>query len=159
MQTNITIRPATLDDLETLFHFQADEEAAHIAAFVNEHYKDKEAYIAKWTKLITEGKVYVYAIIADEQIAGTVGAWQMVDEWQITYWIDKAQWGKGIATAAAQQFLEVFTTRPIYGRVAFDNAGSIKVLVKNGFERTGTDMYHSHARGREIEEIIYKRGH
>jgi [ribosomal protein S5]-alanine N-acetyltransferase len=155
---HLTIRPATIADLDTLFHFQTNEEARQMAAFTPENWNDKDAYTAKWTKLINEGKVYVYCIIVDGQIAGTVGAWQRENEWQITYWIDRAQWGKGVATEAVRQFLQVFTTRPIYGSAAFDNHGSLKVLEKCGFKPHATDKGHANARGREIEEVIYKLG-
>ena len=150
------IRPTTIADLETLFTFQLDEDARQIAAFIPENWADKEAYIAKWTRLISEGKVYIYTIIVDEEIVGSIGSWQLEDEWQITYWINKAYWGRGIATAALREFLKVFTTRPLYGRAAFDNMGSIAVMEKCGFLHTGNDMYHSHARGKEIEELIFK---
>lgn len=150
------IRPTTIADLDTLHTFQLDEEASHMAAFMGENWTDKDAYVAKWTKLITEGKVYTYVIIVDDEVVGTVGSWQQGDDWQITYWINKAYWGRGIAAQAVQQFLKVFTIRPIYGCAAFDNQRSIRVLEKNGFIKTGTDMFHARARGKEIEEVIHR---
>ena len=75
---------------------------------------------------------------------------------EITYWIGKDFWGKGIATDALKQFLEIEKTRPIYGRVAFDNLGSKRVLEKCGFEQIGTDKGFANARGKEIVEFIYK---
>jgi [ribosomal protein S5]-alanine N-acetyltransferase len=150
------LRPTTITDLDTLYTFQLDEEASQMAAFMPENWTDKDAYIAKWTKLITEGEVHAYTIIVDEKIVGSIGSYPMEGEWQITYWVGREFWGRGIATEAARAFLQLFTTRPIYGRAAFDNAGSIKVLEKCGFVKTGTDRYQSHARGKEIEELIYK---
>jgi ribosomal-protein-alanine N-acetyltransferase len=46
-------------------------------------------------------------------------------------------WGKGIATKALTEFLNIETIRPIFGRVAFDNFGSQKVLEKCGFDKVG----------------------
>jgi RimJ/RimL family protein N-acetyltransferase len=40
--------------------------------------------------------------------------------------------------------------------VAADNSGSIRVLEKNGFKRTGTERGYANARGREIEEFVYQ---
>src|SRR5918999_1935703 len=45
--------------------------------------------------------------------------------------------GQGIATAALAAFLEELDTRPLYAHVATHNVGSIRVLEKCGFERTG----------------------
>jgi [ribosomal protein S5]-alanine N-acetyltransferase len=42
-------------------------------------------------------------------------------------------WGMGIATKALKAFLMKENTRPIFGRVAFDNFGSQKVLEKCNF--------------------------
>lgn len=72
------------------------------------------------------------------------------------YWIDRKFWGQGIATTALKEFLNMEQARPIYGRVAFDNYGSQKVLEKCGFIKIGTDKGFANARQTEIEEFIYK---
>ncbi|MGN6801415.1 MAG: GNAT family N-acetyltransferase [Ginsengibacter sp.] len=74
----------------------------------------------------------------------------------MTYWIDKSFWGKGIATTALKNLLVIVNTRPIFGRVAFDNFGSQKVLEKCGFVRIGSDKGFANARKKDIEEFIYK---
>ncbi len=150
------LRPTTIADLETLYTFQLDDEAAYIAAFVSEDRADKAAYIAKWTKHLASDKAISYTITIDDQVTGSVGSYEMEGEWQITYWLDKQFWGRGIATAAAKEFLKLFPTRPLYGRAAFDNIASIKVMQNCGFVHVGNDMYYAHARGKEIEEVIYK---
>ena len=75
---------------------------------------------------------------------------------EITYWIDRKFWGRGIATKALKELLKMEPARPIFGRVAFDNFGSQKVLEKCGFEKIGSDKGFSTVRGTEIEEYIYK---
>ncbi len=78
------------------------------------------------------------------------------NEAEITYWIDKKFWGQGIATTALKELLKIEQVRPIYGRVAFDNYGSQKVLEKCGFVKIGKDKGFANARQAEIEEYIYK---
>ena len=80
----------------------------------------------------------------------------MDNEAEITYWIDRKLWGKGVATTALKDFLKIEQSRPIFGRVAFDNYGSQKVLEKCGFVRIGKDKGFANARQAEIEEYIYK---
>lgn len=75
---------------------------------------------------------------------------------EITYWIDRKYWGQGIGTKTLKAFLTIETNRPIFGRVAFDNFGSQKVLEKCGFVKIGTDKGFANARQSEIEEFIYK---
>ena len=52
--------------------------------------------------------------------------------------------------------MKVEQSRPIFGRVAFDNFASQKVLEKCGFEKIGKDIGFANARQTEIEEFIYK---
>jgi [ribosomal protein S5]-alanine N-acetyltransferase len=46
--------------------------------------------------------------------------------------------------------------RPVFERVAYDNAGSQKVLERSGFVKIGTDKGFANARQAAIEEYIYK---
>ena len=75
---------------------------------------------------------------------------------KFTYWIDRKFWKQGIASTALKEFLQIELTRPIFGRVAFDNFGSQKVLEKCGFVKIGLDKGFANARQTEIEEFIYK---
>jgi RimJ/RimL family protein N-acetyltransferase len=95
-------------------------------------------------------------IFVDQIIAGSISKFEMEGEAEITYWIDKKFWGKGVATEALRQLLTIENSRPIFGRVAFDNFASQKVLEKCGFIKVGSDRGFANARHTEIEEYIYK---
>ncbi len=152
---SVELRKTLPDDLETLFAHQADDDAGHMAAFVNEKWKDKEAYLAKWNKLLTDETLNIRTIVVDSIIVGSISTWLLGDELQLAYGIGKAYWNKGIATAALQQFLTIATHRPLYGRVAFDNIGSARVLTKCGFKKIAEDQYYAFARKKEIAEFVY----
>ncbi len=72
--------------------------------------------------------------------------------------IDRAVWGKGIASQALALLLPMIAVRPVYARAASDNIGSLRVLEKAGFTVIGTDTGHASARGGEIEETILRLG-
>ena len=55
----------------------------------------------------------------------------------VGYWIDRAHWGKGIATQALEAFVGTIDIRPLYAQVATSNIGSIRVLEKCGFVKIG----------------------
>ncbi|GGC43940.1 N-acetyltransferase [Parapedobacter defluvii] len=151
----ITLRPTEITDLEDLFLFQLDDDANYLAAFTSEDPTDKQAYFEKFTKLLSDPTVNQQTILADENTVGSIAKFERNGEAEITYWIDKTYWGKGIATTALRDFLSIETIRPIFGRVAFDNYGSQKVLEKCGFVRIGFDKGFANARRVEIEEFIY----
>ena len=154
--TKIVLRKAVIDDLEFFFNFQLDKEANHLAAFTPKDPTDKSAYLIKYTKLLSDPTVNHQTILVDNVIAGSIAKFEMEGDAEITYWIDKKFWGKGVATSALKQFLTVENTRPIFGRVAFDNFGSQRVLEKCGFKKIGKDKGFANTRQAEIEEFIYR---
>ena len=152
----LKLRQTEKPDLELLFQFQLDKEANYLAAFTPKDPTDKEAYFEKFTKLLNDPTINMQTILVDETIAGSIAKFEMEGDTEITYWIDRNFWGKGIATTALKNFLTIENTRPIFGRVAFDNLASQKVLEKCGFVKIGKEKGFANARQTEIEEFIYK---
>ncbi len=153
---NITLIKTVIEDLETLFKFQLDKEANYLAAFTSKDPNDKAAYIEKYSKHLSDPAINMWTILANNEIAGSIAKYVIESDAEITYWIDRKYWGRGIATNALTKFLMIEQTRPLYGRTAYDNYGSQKVLEKCGFKRIGKDKGFANARQTEIEEIIYK---
>ena len=152
----LILQRSTIEDLKILFEFQLDTEANYLAAFTAKDPSDREAYLNKYSKFLTDPTINMRTILADNIIVGSIAKFEIEGNAEITYWIDKKFWGKGIATTALKNFLAIESTRPISGRVAFDNFGSQKVLEKCGFVRVGKDSGFANARQAEIEEFIYK---
>jgi len=153
---DIKLRPTEITDLDTLFQFQLDKEGGYLAAFMPKDPTDKTAYINKYSKLLDDPTVNNQTIILDNTIVGSIAKFVIQGDTEITYWIDRKFWGQGIATTALSDFLKIEQARPIFGRVAFDNFGSQKVLEKCGFDKVGSDKGFANARQTEIEEFIYK---
>ncbi len=152
----IILRRAKISDLEFFFQYQLNKEANYLAAFTSKDSNDKEAYFEKYTKHLNDPTINTQTILVDKTIVGSIAKFEMEGRTEITYWIDRSFWGKGIATTALKKFLIIENTRPIYGRVAFDNFGSQKVLEKCGFVKVGADKGFANARQAEIEEFIYR---
>lgn len=152
----IKLRRTEESDLEFLFEFQLDEEANRLAAFTPKNHADKQAYVEKYTKILNDPAKNTQTILVDGIIAGSVSKFEIGGDAEITYWIDRRFWGKGVATTALEKFLSVENTRPIFGRVAFDNFGSQRVLEKCGFVKIGADKGFANARQAETAEFIYK---
>ncbi|MBP8192811.1 MAG: GNAT family N-acetyltransferase [Chitinophagales bacterium] len=156
MNINITLAEVKKEDLNAFFQFQLDKEASYLAAFTAKDSNDETAYVERYSKYLTDPTINMRTIMADGEIAGSISKYVIEEEAEITYWMDRKFWGKGIATAALSAFLQIEQSRPIYGRVAFDNFGSQRVLEKCGFVKIGTDKGFANARQTEIEEYIYK---
>ena len=156
MKQKIILKPTEIADLELLFEFQLDEEARHMAAFTSENSGNKEAYLKKYGELLQNPTITNRTIYYGNEVAGSIAKFEMDGHAEITYWIDKRFWGLGIATQALLELLKIEKSRPIFGRVAFDNFGSQKVLEKCGFSRIGEDKGFANARKEEIREYIYR---
>jgi RimJ/RimL family protein N-acetyltransferase len=153
---DIKLRPTGISDLSILFKFQLDKKGGYLAAFMPKDPTDRSAYINKQTKLLNDPTVNNQTIIFNNTIVGSIGKFVMEGKTEITYWIDRSFWAQGIATTALRAFLKMELSRPIYGRVAFDNLGSQKVLEKCGFIKIGSDIGFANARQTEIVAFIYK---
>lgn len=156
MPNNITLSKTREEDLNLFFQFQLDKEAIYLAAFTPKDPTDKPAYIEKFTKHLADPTINNMTIKVDDVIVGSIAKFIMFGDTEITYWIDKKYWGKGIASSALKEFLKIEKTRPMYGRAAFDNFGSQKVLEKCGFKKIGEDKGFANARQEKIVEFIYK---
>lgn len=154
--SNISLTKTEKDDLYIFFQFQLDEEANYLAAFTPKDPNDKTTYIDKYTAHLADPTINMWTIKADNEIVGSVAKFVREGDAEITYWIDRKCWGQGIATTALKNLLKIEPARPIYGRVAFDNYGSQKVLEKCGFIKVGKEKGFANARQAEIEEYIYK---
>jgi RimJ/RimL family protein N-acetyltransferase len=94
--------------------------------------------------------------VAGGQVAGYIACYPQDGHLEVTYWLGREFWGRGLATQALQQMLKLVATRPIFGRAATDNLGSIRVLQKCGFKIVGQDKGFAHGRGEETEESILR---
>jgi len=152
----IQLKPTEIADLPILYEFQLDKEAIHMAAFTSKNPTDKAAYLEKFTKHLNDPTINQHTIWVDNAIAGSIAKYERDGHAEITYWIARNHWGKGIGTSALKNFLAIELSRPIYGGAAFDNYGSQRVLEKCGFVKIATDKGFANARGAEIEEVIYR---
>ena len=148
------LRDVSDGDLDTLFEHWTDPEANQMAAFTAADPSDRGAFDACWARPRGDEAITARTIEVDGQVVGTISSWSNQGEREVTYWIGREHWGKGIATRALREFLEVERERPLYGVAAKDNAGSIRVLEKCGFAPVGEGKGFANARGEEIEELI-----
>jgi RimJ/RimL family protein N-acetyltransferase len=151
----LTLREVRDEDLPLLFEQWADPVAAHMAAFTAPDHMDRDAFERRWSRLRADETVLTRVIVVDD-VAGTIGSWGDSGEREVTYWIGRSYWGKGIATDALNAFLAGDQSRPLHARVASDNVASHRVLEKCGFRVVATERGFADARSGEIEEFVLR---
>ena len=150
------LREVRDEDLAVLFEQWADPVAAQMAAFTVPDHMDRDAFECRWSRLRADETLINRAIVVDGEVAGTIGSWGDPREREVTYWIGRSYWGKGIATCALDAFLTVDLSRPLHARVASDNVASQRVLEKCGFRVIATERGFARARSREIAEVVLR---
>jgi RimJ/RimL family protein N-acetyltransferase len=139
----VTLRDVIKEDLPIFFEHQADPDACQMAAFPP---RERDAFMAHWARIMANPDNDKQTILFDGQVAGNVVGFGMEGKREVGYWIGKSYWGKGIATQALAQFLQIVKIRPLFAHVVSHNIASRRVLEKCGF---------SYLR-QEGEEIILK---
>lgn len=117
-------------DLEAFFEHQADRDAAALADVPS---RDRPAFDAHWERLIADPAIVIRTIEDDGAVAGYVFTFIHDGERVVGYWLGREHWGRGIASAALREFLELVDERPLRATVAPANRASVRVLEKNGF--------------------------
>jgi RimJ/RimL family protein N-acetyltransferase len=154
----ITIRDIESSNLETFYGHQLDPEAIRMAAFVCEDPKDRVAFDAHWDKILHSSQITKRTIVAEGRVAGHISCFPHGENIEVTYWLGREFWGRGLATQALNRMLQLVADRPIFARAATDNIGSIRVLEKCGFKIIGKNRDFAHGRGVATEEYILRRG-
>ena len=152
----LTLREVRDEDLPLLFEQWADPVAAHMAAFTAPDHMDPDAFERRWSRLRADETVLNRVIVVDDVVAGTIGSWGDPGEREVTYWIGRSYWGRGIATDALNAFLDVERSRPLHARVVSDNVASRRVLEKCGFRLAEEGRWFANARGAEIDELLLR---
>lgn len=130
MGNEVTLREVRDDDLPIFFLHQSDPESNRLASFPA---RDPAAFAAHWQKIRADASIILRTILVDGQVAGNLVSFDQGGGREIGYWLGREFWGRGVATSALAQFLDIVTVRPLHAVLAPHNVASRRVLEKCGF--------------------------
>jgi RimJ/RimL family protein N-acetyltransferase len=113
-----------------MYELQLDPESNRMAATIP---RSREAFDAHWAKVLAEPGNTTRAVLLDGQVVGYISCFPMDGGDHVGYWIDRAYWGRGIASRALRLLLREVFKRPLVATVATGNGASLRVLQKCGF--------------------------
>ena len=140
------LREVVEADLPVFYEHQRDREAAAMAAFPP---RERDAFMAHWAKTLANDSALTWTVVSDGAVAGNIGCWEDDGRRLVGYWIGREFWGRGLATQALAELLDVVNARPLHAYVAKSNVASIRVLEKCGFVKVG-----EHTGDDGIEELL-----
>ncbi len=111
--TVVTLRPVEDSDLDALFAQMRDPTGVRMAAFTPENPDDRHAFDAHMARVRSSPDITHRAVVCDgRRFAGSIASFPADGQAEVTYWIDRALWGQGIATRALALLLELVPARP-----------------------------------------------
>jgi RimJ/RimL family protein N-acetyltransferase len=152
----VNLRGLEARDLDAIFAWESDPTAVELAAFTGSQPGDRSAFDARIARILSRPDVLHRAIERDGELVGTIASFTMEGEREVTYWINPACWGQGIASAALGELLVLDQSRPLFARVADHNLGSRRVLERAGFVVIASETSWADGLGREVLERIYR---
>lgn len=127
---DLQLRAVTMADVPELFRQQSDPESNAMAGVKP---RTHEAFEAKWRSILTDPAIIPRAIIAADELVGSVSCFPLDGRPAVGYWIAREHWGKGYATRGLALLLGEITTRPLFARISSANHASMMVLLRCGF--------------------------
>jgi RimJ/RimL family protein N-acetyltransferase len=127
-----------------------------MAAFTSPEADDRTSFERRWARLRSDDSTTNRVVELDGRLVGHIASFDLEGRREVTYWIGREYWGRGIGTRALRAFLQLETTRPLYAAAASDNTGSIRVLTKNGFRVVGEGRGFAHGRNEETDEVVLR---
>lgn len=137
---------------------------------ISAHMRDRfphpyeEAHAVAFIEILgAGGGEQAWAIDHLGEAVGVVGVMPGQDvytgSWEIGYWLGRAHWGRGVATAAVAAVtvhaFEILGARRVWAGVFAGNPASERVLSKAGYELEGVHRSHVLKRGEVRDERIY----
>jgi RimJ/RimL family protein N-acetyltransferase len=147
----VRLRTVEPDDLPRMYDLQLDPDSNRMAVTIP---RTREAFDLHWAKSLNDPKITTRAILFNEAFVGSISCFPMDGEDHVGYWIDRAYWGKGIASRALQLLLREVATRPLVTTVATSNGASLRVLQKCGFVVEQVRLSPASDRYPECEEAV-----
>jgi RimJ/RimL family protein N-acetyltransferase len=138
-KTKVVLRDVEPGDLPLFFEHQRDPVAVAMVVFRS---RERAEFDAHWAKILADQTALTKTIVADGQVAGHIASFLRDGEREIGYWIDRALWGQGIASAGLSAFLRLEQRRPLCAGVARHNIASMRVLQKCGFSLAKPSLDH-----------------
>src|SRR5947209_16913470 len=78
--SDILLRDVMRSDLPIFFDQQLDPDANHMAAFTAKDPSDRDAFMARWIRILGDKTITIQTILFDGQVAGWVLSYEDEDE-------------------------------------------------------------------------------
>lgn len=153
--SHIELRDLDDDDLDAIFAMMRDAEAIALAAFTADDPDDRAAFDAWIAGERTDDDVLYQVVTENGGFAGTAAVFTVDGDREVSLWIARHAWGRGVATAALRLVMSREPVRPLFARAAAHNAAAIAGLRASGFAEVSRNVVFAPGLGRDVEEVVF----
>lgn len=155
MSAHIELRPVDDDDLDAIFTMMSDPDAVALAAFTADDPSDRDAFDEWMRRHRGADGVEMFVVTSSGGFAGTAALFPVDGDREVSFWIARHAWGRGVATDALRLLIHHEPERPLFARAAAHNAAAIAALQRAGFTELSRTTSFAPGLQREIEEIVF----
>lgn len=156
----LTLRPGWPEDAATLHAAMAHRDVVEKLAHVPWPYRVEHAH--EWLARSSDGDhpllICAHDLGPDPRLVGGIGLHIGADGLELGYWLTPATWGRGYATEAGRQMVDIarhsLGQRQLSAYHHLDNPASGHVLRKLGFREVGRASRASLGRGRAVASVL-----
>ena len=152
---HIELRDLDDDDLDAIYEMMRDRESVAMAAFTAEDPDDRDACDEWIGRQRAAAGVSCFVVTENGGFAGTAAAFTIDGDREVSFWIARHAWGRGVATEALRHLMSREPERPLFARAATHNVGSIAVLTRVGFTEVSRNVAYAPGVRRDVEEIVF----
>jgi RimJ/RimL family protein N-acetyltransferase len=152
---HIELRDLDDDDLDAVFEMMRDPEGVAMAAFTADDPDDRAAYDAWIARQRDDRDVLLQVVTENGGFAGTAAVFTVDGDREVSFWIARHAWNRGVATAALRLLVSREPVRPLFARTAAHNVASVAVFRHSGFTEVSRNVAFAPGLGREVEEIVF----
>ena len=126
----VRLRPVEPRDLPRMYELQLDPESNRMAVTIP---RTRKGFDEHWAKALADPGGTTRVVLVGEALVGYISCFPADGQDHVGYWIDRACWGRGIASRALELLLQEVAKRPLIAVAATGNGASLRVLQKCGF--------------------------
>ncbi|TDN91023.1 GNAT family N-acetyltransferase [Microbacterium sp. BK668] len=152
--SSIELRALDDDDLDAIFEMMRDPEAIEMAAFTASDPDDRGAFDDWIARHRASADVADFVVTERGAFAGTAALFSVDGDRELTFWITRHAWGRGVASETVRLLVSHEPIRPLFARAAAHNGAALAVLQRNGFTEVSRSTAYAPGVGREVEEVV-----
>jgi RimJ/RimL family protein N-acetyltransferase len=152
---HIELRDIHDDDHDAVFEMMRDPAAVAMAAFTADDPDDRAAFDAWLARNLSDPRAATHVVTENGGFAGIAATFSVGDDRELTYWIARHAWGRGVGGAALALLVAGEPERPLFARAASHNTASVAMLRRAGFTEVSRGEGYAPGVGRDVEEIVF----